>query len=178
MTKDSLLLKDKVLPRVNNLLKKCAKNANVELTSIVLFGSKATGNKNSQNEYEVLVLLKNDTTLEDYVKYTNIIRLELLKEKLSRVKTLVFTPQTFQNLLFKEEMIGTYLYIICKNNIIMYDKDNAFVSILRRILNSSLKQEEKFIKQCIKFAKDLGSEKWGQKWEKALMNLKYEKNRG
>jgi uncharacterized protein len=173
MTNDGFLSKDKVLPRVNNLLTRCAKDNKVKILSVVLFGSRAQGIKNSQSDYELLLLLDNSTLLEEYIKFSNIVRLELLKENLSNVKIAMFTPQTFQELLFHEETVGTYLYIICKNNVVIYDKHNTFVAIMSRVLNGSMKQEEKFLMQCIKFSQDLGSEKWGQKWEKALLNLKY-----
>lgn len=177
MKKNNYLSNDRTLPKINKIIDRCEKLSDSEVVSIILFGSRAAGDRNSQNDYELLVLLHNETTLENYIRFNNTVRLELLKDKLANVKILAFTPQIFENVLFNDVLVGTYLFIICRDNLIILDKGNTFLSLLSRLTNNTLKPEEKFLEQCVELAKELGSEKWGRKWEKALLQCKYNRKR-
>ncbi len=168
---------DRVIKNIDIILEKCAKPFNVEIMSVVLYGSKARGDRNSQNDYEFLILVNNDTELKNFVKFTETIRLELLKEKIFQVKILVHTPEIFEDLLYNDKVVGTFLYIICKENIIIYDKYATFMSIKERLSVNNVKKEEDFLMQCVEFAKMLGSEKWERKWEKTLIQFQYMKRR-
>jgi predicted nucleotidyltransferase len=177
MNRESVLSNDRILPKVNKVIENCSLSNDVEVLSIILFGSKASGDRNSLNDYEFLIIVGNQTDLETYIQFNNSIRLETVKARLSNVKILVFTPTSFENILYKDVLVGTYLYIISRENIILLDKENTFAGILSRISRNFLKPEEIFLEQCISFAKELGSEKWLRKWEKALLQLKYQTKR-
>ncbi len=168
---------DRVIKSIDVILESCAKPFDIEIMSIVLYGSRARGDRNSQNDYEFIVLVNNNTELKSFVKFTNTIRLELLKEKLFLVKILVHTPETFEDLLYNDIMVGTFLYMICKENIILYDRFGTFMSIKEKLSVNTKKKEEEFLMQCVEFAKMLGSEKWERKWEKTLMQFQYLKKR-
>lgn len=171
------ILNDRILKRINDVLETCSEAMKVEIESIVLFGSKARGDRNSQNDYEIMILVSNETNIKDYVKLINTIRLEILKEKLFTSQILVYTSEIFEDILYNDKITGTFLYMICRENIILFDKYNTFRAIKERITNGSVKEEEEFINQCIEFAKIFGSDKWAQKWEKNLMQYKYLKKR-
>lgn len=177
MNREVFMGGDRTLPKVDSIIERSAAECSVEIISIVLFGSRAAGDRNSLNDYEVLVLISNDTDLESYIRFNNSVRLGLLKDRVNNVKILVFTPASFESILYKDKLVGTYLYIICRDNLVLIDKNNTFMSIHSRLSKNTIKPEEKFLEQCIEFAKDLGSEKWGRKWEKVLLQHKYQKKR-
>jgi uncharacterized protein len=52
--------------------------------------------------------------------------LELLREKLINTNILLYTPDIFEEILYYDKITGTILYMICKENIIIYDKNNEF----------------------------------------------------
>lgn len=168
---------DRVVVQVNSVIERCAENLGIEILSIVLFGSRARGDYNSQSDYEIMVLVRDGTEVEKYIRFTNVIRLELIKEKLFQAKIQVYTPEVFENILYDDELVGTFLYMICRDNVIFYDKMGTFTAIKERLARSETKSEEKFLSQCVEFAKMLGSEKWERKWEKTLLQLKYIKKR-
>jgi uncharacterized protein len=101
----------------------------------------------------------------------------LLKDKLIHVKILTYTPDTFEDILYNDNIVGTFLYMMCRDNIILFEKCGTFTAIKERMINSEVKREEIFLEQCVDFARILGSEKWAQKWEKTLMQFKYLKKR-
>ncbi|MCX8132140.1 MAG: nucleotidyltransferase domain-containing protein [Clostridia bacterium] len=168
---------DRVLERIKDLIGTVGEKLGIEIMSLVLFGSRARGDRNSQNDYEILLLTHDNIGLNSYILINDTLKLELLKEKLFRVKVQVYTPETFEKILYNDEITGTFLYMICKECIVLYDKCGTFGQILERISFNSMKDEEVFIKQCIEFARMFGSEKWAQKWEKVLMQHKYIKKR-
>ncbi len=168
---------DRIINRVDAILEACVNNLGVEIMSIVLYGSRARGDRNSQNDYEFIVLVNNNTSLSTFVKLQDSLRIQLLKEKLLLVKIIVYTPEIFEDILYSDKVTGTLLYMICKENIIVYDKYGTFISIKERLAVNNVKKEEEFLNQCIEFAKMLGSQKWERKWEKTLMQFKYMKKR-
>lgn len=171
------ILNDRIIKRIINVIEKLTGSLQIEVISVVLYGSKARGDRNSQNDYDLMVLVNNDLELKRYIQFNSILRLELLKEKLHNAKILVYTPDTFEEILYNDKIAGTFLYMICKENIIFFDKHNTFKSIKDRISHSTVKSEEEFLQNCIEFAKSLGSEKWAQKWEKSLMQFNYLRKR-
>lgn len=175
--KKNWLETDRVIPKICNILENCAKLYDIEIRSLVLYGSKARGEIRSSNDYEIILLINNDITANNYIKLINTIRIEFLKEKLINVNLLVYTPDVFEEILYNDESVGTFLYMICKENTIIYDKKGTFTAIRERMASNNIKSEEVFINQCITFAKRLGSQKWEQKWEKVLMQYKYLKRR-
>lgn len=168
---------DRFINRVDAILEKCVDSLEIEIMSVVLYGSRARGDRNSQNDYEFVVLVNNNTPLNSFIKLTNVLRIELLREKLFLVKILLYTPEIFEEILYADKVTGTFLYMICKENIIIYDKFGTFISIKERLAVNNVKKEEEFLNQCIEFAKMLGSQKWERKWEKTLMQYKYMKKR-
>jgi len=168
---------DRVINRVDAILEACSQSLGVEIMSIVLYGSKARGDRNSQNDYEFIILVNNNTSLASFVKMQDSLRIQLLKEKLLLVKTIIYTPEIFEDILYSDKVTGTLLYMICKENIIIYDKYGTFISIKERLSVSNIKKEEEFLVQCVEFAKMLGSQKWERKWEKTLMQYRYMKRR-
>ena len=164
---------DRTISKVSEILYKCAKQYNVEIKSLILYGSKARGENRSSNYYEMVLLIENDIETSVYVKLRNTIRIEFLKEKLVSVNLLVYTPDIFNDILYNDVSVGTFLYMICRENIIVYDRKGTFISIKERISSNTVKSEETFINQCIKFSREMGSNKWEQKWEKVLMQYRY-----
>jgi predicted nucleotidyltransferase len=145
--------------------------------SIVLFGSRAKGDFTSQSDYEFMIMVSNETPLERHILFQETMKLELLREKYLNVKLIVYTPEIFEEILYNDNMVGTYLYMICRENIVLYDRQGTFMYIRDRLTRSRDKSEEIFLQQCIEFAKVFGSEKWERKWDKTLMQFKYHNNR-
>ncbi|HOV25407.1 MAG TPA: nucleotidyltransferase domain-containing protein [Pseudobacteroides sp.] len=168
---------DRVINRVDAILEACANSLGIEIMSIVLYGSKARGDRNSQNDYEFVILVNNNTSLSDFIKLQDSLKIQLLKEKLLLVKVIIYTPEIFEDVLYSDKVTGTLLYMICKENIIIYDKYGTFISIKERLSVSNIKKEEDFLVQCVEFARMLGSQKWERKWEKTLMQYRYMKRR-
>lgn len=171
------LSNDRVISSLKHILDKFIQKNNIEVLSIVLYGSKARGDRSSQSDYEILVFLKDDVSVYEYIMFNEALKLELIKEKLLQVKILTYTPEAFEKLLYNDNMVGTILYIICKENIVLYDRYGSFTAIKERITRSDIKDEEKFLNQCIEFARMMGSEKWERKWEKSLLQYKYSRKR-
>lgn len=171
------LHRDKILKSSIEVVEGCAEAQNYEVVSIILYGSKARGDKNSQSEYELLVLLDDSITLKDYIKYCDTLKLKLIKKKLCSVKILVYTPSIFKDIFYTDNFVGTFLYAIYKDSIVLYDKLDIFVKLREQLTKNALKNEVHFLEQCIDFAKEMGSVKWEQKWERLLMQHKYLKTR-
>ena len=171
------IAKDRVLMRARSVLEDCAQKLQTKIISIVLYGSKARADKYSQNEYELMILVQNEIELIDFIKLTNDIRLELLREKLVNVKILMYTPDIFEDILYKDKITGTFLYMICRENIIVYDIHHEFKFIKEKIATNQIKSEEEFLEDCIEFAKNFGSGKWAEIWEKTLLQHKYSEKR-
>lgn len=175
--KHEMIVNDRTILAFKEIVDRNVQNYNIDITSIVLYGSRASGDRNSNSVYELLVLLKNDVMLAEYIKFNESLKLELIKEKLSGVKFISYTPDAFEELMYNDPSIGAILYIICKENIVLYDKLGTFAAIKEKVARSEVKDEEEFLNQCISFAKMLRSEKWQRKYEKALLQYKYIKRR-
>jgi uncharacterized protein len=175
--KQSWLQNDRVIPKVCNTLENCVQKYDVEIKSIVLYGSRARGEVSSRTEYELLVLINDSIETDNYIKLSNSIKIDLLKQKLIYVNISIYTCKSFEDLLYNDELVGTFLYIILRENIVIFDKQGTFLSIREKISINNIKSEETFLEQCIKFAREMGSVKWEQKWEKVLMQYRYLKNR-
>lgn len=171
------LANDRIINRVTNTLEQCSDHLEVEILSIVLFGSRARGDYTSQSDYEFLILVSKDTPLKKYVLFNEELKLELVKEKYLNVKVVTYTPEIFEEILYEEKIVGTYLYMICRDNIVLYDKHGTFLYIREKLSRNKLKNEEVFLQQCIEFSRLFGSEKWERKWDKTLMQFKYNNNR-
>lgn len=171
------LNRDRVIPCVKKILEEATKSADVEIGSLIIYGSRGAGDRNSSNQYDFLILIDSSTPLNKFVRFNSTLKLLILKEKLTTVKMLVYTPEIFEDLLYNDILIGTFLYMITRENIVIYDRDNRFRAICERLKNNTIKGEDKFLKQCINFARDLGSQKWERKWEKTLMHYNYMKKR-
>ncbi len=172
-----LLSNDRIIKSLKQLLDACAAKSGVEIVSMVLYGSKAKGDRNSQNDYDIMLLLKDGTALANFIRFNEALKIEIIKEKLLQVKFLTYTPDTFEDIMYNDSTVGTYFYIICKENLILYDKFGAFSAIKEKLQRNERKDEEEFLMQCIEFARMMGSEKWERKWEKALMQYRYFKKR-
>ncbi|MCX7709617.1 MAG: nucleotidyltransferase domain-containing protein [Clostridia bacterium] len=168
---------DRVVNSFKQVLDVCVQEFGIEIMSIVLYGSRARGDRNSGNDYEFLLLLKQNTPLQDYIHFNEKLKIELIREKLLQVKFTIYTPEIFEHLMVHDTMVGTILYIICKENIILFDRMGTFAAIKERIVRNEMKDEEEFLNQCIEFAKMMGSEKWQRKWEKTLLQYKYTRRR-
>lgn len=173
------LANDRVLNRVTDILEKCAEQVGVEIVSVVLYGSRAKDNFSSQSDYEFLVFMEEGTELIDFVRLNETIKYALLKERWLNVKTLLYTPEIFEELLYSDEVVGTFFYMVCRDNIVLYDRRGTFRAIKERLIsvNNNRKSEEVFLEQCIDFSKQMGSEKWERKWDRTLMQFKYRKGR-
>ncbi|GAE87439.1 nucleotidyltransferase [Acetivibrio straminisolvens] len=171
------LANDRGLKRILDIMEQCSERVDVKLMSIVLYGARAKGDNTSQSVYEFLILSNNDTSLDKFILFNETVKLELLKEKYLNVNVLNYTPEIFEEILYKDEMVGTFLYMICRENIILYDRYGTFMSIRERMINSKIKSEEVFLRQCIEFSKKIGSEKWVRKFDKTLMHYMYRNNR-
>jgi uncharacterized protein len=171
------LEKDRVARHINEIVKKCAEPLGMEILSVILYGSRARGERSSQNDYEILLLASDETKMDQHIRFTNTIKLTLIKEKFLQVKISVYTPAIFEEIMYNDEVLGTFLYMICRENIILYDKLGTFQAIRERIVSNPIKKEETFLIQCVAFAKMLESEKWERKWEKTLVQFRYQQNR-
>ncbi|PQQ68341.1 nucleotidyltransferase [Acetivibrio saccincola] len=168
---------NRIINRVKALLEEYSESISVEVMSIVLYGSRARGDNTSNSDYELLILLADDTPLKKFISFGENLKLALLKEKYINVKLLFYTPGIFEEILYEDEIVGTFLYMICRENVILYDKYGTFLSIRDRLPNNNRKSEEIFLSQCVEFSKLFGSEKWERKWERILMQFRYHNRR-
>ena len=168
---------NRIINRVKSLLEEFSESMSVEVMSIVLYGSRARGDNTSHSDYELLILLADDTPLEKFISLSENLKHAVLKEKYINVKPLFYTAEIFEEILYKDEIVGTFLYMICRENVILYDKYGSFLSIRDRLVNNNIKGEEVFLSQCVEFSKLFGSEKWERKWERILMQFKYHSRR-
>ena len=168
---------NRIINRVKALLEELSKSMSIEVMSIVLYGSRARGDNTSHSDYELLILLADDTPLEKFISLSENLKLALLREKYINVKLLFYTAEIFEEILYNDEIVGTFLYMICRENVILYDRYGNFMAIRDRLVNNSIKSEEVFLSQCVEFSKLFGSEKWERKWERILMQFKYNNRR-
>ena len=64
--------------------------------------------------------------------------------------------------------------MICRENVILYDRYGNFMAIRDRLVNNI--KVKGFLSQCVEFSKLFGSEN-GRKWERILMQFKYNNRR-
>jgi predicted nucleotidyltransferase len=120
------LSRDNVLNKAYNTIEKCAQIVNVDVVSIVLFGSRVKKGNFSQGEYELLVIVPNDIGLDKYIKFCETTKIHMLASKLYNVKVLTYTLDIFENILYGDNIIDAFLYMIMTENIILYDNSNVF----------------------------------------------------
>ncbi len=173
------LANDRVLKRVIDIFERCSEQIGVGIVSVVLYGSRAKGDYSSQSDYEFLILVEENTSLEKFILLNDTLRYELLIQKCMNVKTLLYTPEIFEEILYRDKLVGTFLYMICRENIPLYDRKGTFMSIKERLssTNNNRKSEEVFLEQCIDFSRQMGSEKWERKWDRTLLQFRYQKKR-
>lgn len=170
---------DRVLNRVTEIFERCAQQVGVNLVSVVLYGSRARGDYTSQSDYEFLIFIEEKTELIKFILMNDTLKYELLKERCLNVKTLLYTPDVFEEVLYNDKLVGTFLYMICRDNIPLFDRKGTFRTIKERLTssNNTRKSEEEFLEQCVEFARQMGSEKWERKWDRILMQFRYQKRR-
>ena len=170
---------DRVLNRVTGIFERCSQQVGVDIVSVVLYGSRARGDYTSQSDYEFLILIEENTELMKFILMKETLKYELLKERYMNVRTLLYTPDVFEELLYNDKLVGTFLYMICRDNIPLFDRKGTFRTIKERLksVNNTRKSEEEFLVQCIDFARQMGSEKWERKWDRTLLQFRYQKRR-
>lgn len=173
------LANDRILNRVTEIFERCSQQVGVSIVSVVLYGSRAKGDYSSQSDYEFLIFVEDNTELTKFILLNETLKYELLKEKCMKVKTLLYTPDIFEELLYNDKLVGTFLYMICRDNIPLFDRKGTFRSIKERLtsINNNRKNEEEFLEQCIDFSRQMGSEKWERKWDRILLQFRYQKRR-
>ena len=119
---------NRIINRVKALLEELSKSMSIEVMSIVLYGSRARGDNTSHSDYELLILLADDTPLEKFISLSENLKLALLKEKYINVKPLLYR-EIFEEILYNDEIVGTFLYMICRENVILYDRYGNFMAI-------------------------------------------------
>lgn len=173
------LANDRILNRVTEIFERCSQQVGVSIVSVVLYGSRAKGDYSSQSDYEFLIFVEDNTELTKFILLNETLKYELLREKCMKVKTLLYTPDIFEELLYNDKLVGTFLYMICRDNIPLFDRKGTFRSIKERLtsINNNRKNEEEFLEQCIDFSRQMGSEKWERKWDRILLQFRYQKRR-
>jgi predicted nucleotidyltransferase len=100
---------DRVINRVTDIFERCAQQVGVSIVSVVLYGSRARGDYTSQSDYEFLIFIEENTELMKFVSMNETLKYELLKERCMNVKTLLYTPDVFEELLYNDKLVGTFL---------------------------------------------------------------------
>lgn len=165
---------ENVINKLIEIIKNIEEKLNINVVTLVLLGEIDLKSK-VRNSYEFLILLDDKTNLTKFQRFLNNLKLELARERLKNLDTIVYTPEVYEKTIIKDKYVGTYLYILSLEYKIIFDKVNNFSLIQNRILSGIYKSEETYLKQCLDFSKKFDSKKWEMKWERELMNLKYKR---
>ncbi|MEM5830465.1 MAG: nucleotidyltransferase domain-containing protein [Candidatus Aenigmatarchaeota archaeon] len=86
---------DENLKKIKEIILQTAKEMNIEIDKIILFGSRARGDYREDSDYDLLIVTKEKLDRKDKIRFKTKMRIIFAKEKIP-VDLIVYSSQEFE----------------------------------------------------------------------------------
>jgi predicted nucleotidyltransferase len=162
-------LQDEIIDKTILAVFETARKYKLKIRSIILYGSRARGERSSKSDYDFFVLLDNRTNLLQFSQFASELRLKLYS--VGDVKLFSNTVKNFKGIMKNNPFLGSFCYIIASEGIPVYDREKTFRKIQEEINNLPVMKKIEYIKKCISMSEKMGSKKWIEYWNEKLNSL-------
>lgn len=163
------LADDPVVKRAKVTILRVAKKYEVEILSVVVYGSRAKGDFSFTSDYDCFTLLGDKTTLLQYTQINS--ELRMLTYQIGNIKIYSNTLKNFKKILEDNPFLGAFCYIIATDGIPVYDPKGEFKRVQEEVKALPPEEKAKHIRRCIAMSAGLRSPKWVDYWKQELERL-------
>ena len=143
---------------------------NIDVLSVVLYGSRGRGDQSLDSDYDIFVMLSNRTTMFQYVQFSAEVRMAV--RKLPKVKIFSCRETDFKGMLKGNPFLGAFCYVIAVDGNPIFDPKGRFRELEHRIERLSKVEKKKQMVRCLQMSKRMGSVRWIGFWRDKIFELK------
>jgi hypothetical protein len=140
---------------------------------IVLFGFNENRNMSFPGTPKLFVMYDGKIDIQNYIIICEKINILLKKSVARSPECSVYPAQEIIEIINSVESdqkdIGSYFDIILRLGKVIFDSHGIYDDVVSRIEHN----EDKFMQNCIDFAKFIGSQKWEEYWSKRLSQFRF-----
>jgi len=159
---------DKVMEKARKLILELAEKYEIQILSIVLYGSRARGDYSFNSDYDIFILLGNNTTLLQFVQFVS--ELRMISHSLGELKIYACAEDDFKTILNENMFVGAFCYIIAVEGRAIYENEGAFQKIKSYVEGFPVPAKKQFLDRCVDMSKRLGSPRWVSHWREKMRN--------
>jgi len=165
-----MLVTNGVVRRCLQTVLKTAGRYNIDVLSVVLYGSRARGDQSLDSDYDIFVMLSDRTTMFQYVQFSAEVR--IMARKLSKVKIFQCRERDFKGMLKGNPFLGAFCYVITVDGNPIFDPKGRFRRLKQRMKCLSKVEKRKHMVKCLQMSKRMGSVRWIGFWRKKILDIK------
>jgi len=106
-------MKDENVEKIKEIIFKIAKEMNIEIEKIILFGSRARGDFREDSDYDILIVTKEKLTREKEIEFKVNIRISLARLRIP-IDLIVYSSEEF---IEKSKDVGYIAYYILEEGL-------------------------------------------------------------
>jgi len=159
-----------VVRRCLQTVLKTAGRYNIDVLSVVLYGSRARGDQSLDSDYDIFVMLSDRTTTFQYVQFSAEVR--IMVRKLPKVKIFSCRERDFKGMLGGNPFLGAFCYVITVDGNPIFDPKGRFRRLKQRMERLSKVEKRKHMVRCLQMSKRMGSVRWIGFWRKKISEIK------
>ncbi len=107
------IMKDENVEKIKEIIFKIAKEMNIEIEKIILFGSRARGDFREDSDYDILIVTKEKLTREKEIEFKVNIRISLARLRIP-IDLIVYSSEEF---IEKSKDVGYIAYYILEEGL-------------------------------------------------------------
>ncbi|MEM5828357.1 MAG: nucleotidyltransferase domain-containing protein [Candidatus Aenigmatarchaeota archaeon] len=107
---------DENLKKIKEIILQTAKEMNVEIDKIILFGSRARGDYREDSDYDILIVTKNDLEKEKKEKFLSTIEVELIKLLEVPIDLILIDKKSYEE---DSKYVGYLYYWVEKEGVVL-----------------------------------------------------------
>jgi len=159
--------------KTNGIVRRClhavfetAGRYDIDVLSVVLYGSRGRGDQSLDSDYDIFVMLSDRTTMFQYVQFSAEVR--MMVRKLSKVKIFSCRETDFKGMLKGNTFLGAFCYVITVDGNPIFDPKGRFRELKHRMERLSKVEKKKHMARCLQMSKRMGSVRWIGFWRKKI----------
>jgi len=143
---------------------------NIDVLSVVLYGSRGRRDQSLDSDYDIFVMLSNRTTMFQYVQFSAEVR--IMVRRLPKVKLFSCRERDFEGMLKGNPFLGAFCYVITVDGNPIFDPKGRFRELKHRMERLSKVEKKKHVVRCLQMSKRMGSVRWTGFWRKKISEVK------
>jgi len=158
-----------VVTRCLHAVLKTAGRYNIDVLSVVVYGSRGRGDQLLDSDYDIFVMLSDRTTMFQYVQFSAEVR--MMVRKLPKVKIFSCRERDFKGMLKGNPFLGAFCYVITVDGSPIFDPKGRFRILKQRLERLSKVEKKKHMARCLQMSRRMGSVRWIGFWRKKISEV-------